>query len=130
MKSLRGTDGGVLADRIRMARRSAKLSQAQLAARLNVASSAVAQWESPRGTTPRIEKFPAIASALGVSVEWLLTGRGERRNGHAVEANAALAPDAFARDIDEEQLLQQFRRLSMRTRGVFMGLLNEFGARR
>ena len=31
------------------------------------------------GTSPRIEKFPALASAMGVSVDWLLTGRGDKR---------------------------------------------------
>ena len=123
--------GHVIADRIRMARRSARLSQAELAERLNVASSAVAQWEGPRGTTPRIEKLPVIAAALGVSVEWLLTGREERHHARNGDGHTpALTPDAFARDCDEEMVLRQFRRLPARTRGLFLGLLNEFGSRR
>jgi len=122
---------GLLADRIRQARRAAKLSQADLAGTLEVASSAVAQWESPNGTTPRIEKFPALADAVGVSVDWLLTGRSEKRRQRIVDEHLpAITPDSFARDIDEELLLKQFRLLPVRIRRLFMGLLAEFGNRR
>jgi transcriptional regulator with XRE-family HTH domain len=121
----------LLADRIRQARRASKLSQAELADRLDVASSAVAQWESPHGTTPRIEKIPALATAIGVSVDWLLTGRSDKRRSRSVdEQSPAITPDSFARDMDEELLLKQFRRLPARVRGLFMGLLVEFGSRR
>ena len=135
MKSLSNANGrsGVLADRIRMARRSAKLSQSELAETLNVASSAVAQWENPRGTSPRIEKFPALADAVGVSVEWLLTGSGDRqRHRHADEHHHqhAITPDSFARDTHEEVLLKQFRRLPARKRDAFIGLLVELGSAR
>jgi len=44
--------GSRLADRIRIARHAAKLSQAALAARVGVTPGAVAQWESPDGTKP------------------------------------------------------------------------------
>ena len=131
MKSLSAADGGKLADRIRIARRSARLSQAQLADRLNVASSAVAQWEGPNGTMPRIDKLPSIATAVGVSVEWLLTGTGAKRHArHAAEETPAMTLDSFAHDTDEELLLRQFRRLTVRARGVIIGLLNEFAQRR
>lgn len=133
MKFLSNAEGssGLLADRIRQARRAAKLSQAELAETLEVASSAVAQWESPNGTTPRIEKFPALADAIGVSADWLLTGRSEKRRQRIVDEHLpAITPDSFARDVDEELLLKQFRRLPARTRRLFMGLLTEFGSRR
>jgi transcriptional regulator with XRE-family HTH domain len=133
MKFLSNAEGssGLLADRIRQARRAAKLSQAELAETLEVASSAVAQWENPNGTTPRIEKFPALADAIGVSAAWLLTGRSEKRRQRIVDEHLpAITPDSFARDVDEELLLKQFRRLPVRTRRLFMGLLTEFGSRR
>jgi transcriptional regulator with XRE-family HTH domain len=133
MKFLSNTERstGLLADRIRQARRAAKLSQAELADSLEVASSAVAQWESPNGTTPRIEKFPALAAAIDVSVDWLLTGRCDKRRHRraADEHPPAITPDSFARDMDEELLLKQFRRLPTRVRSLFMGLLVEFGSR-
>jgi transcriptional regulator with XRE-family HTH domain len=132
MKSLSNTDGRVLADRLRQARRAARLSQAQLAQGLGVASSAVAQWESPTGTKPRLEKLPGIAAAVGVTVEWLLTGQARPQEAApTIDAGEpAIAPDSFARDMDEEMLLRQFRRLPQRTRGLFIGLLGEFGTRR
>ena len=133
MKSISSANGpmNALADRIRAARRAAQMSQAELAVSLNVASSAVAQWESVNGTSPRIEKFPALASAMGVSVDWLLTGRGDkRRQRHFDESAPAITPDSFARDIDEELVLKQFRRLQPRARELFLGLLTELGARR
>ena len=133
MQFLSNAEGSasLLADRIRQARRAAKLSQASLADTLEVASSAVAQWESPNGTTPRIEKFPALADAVGVSVDWLLTGRSDKRRQQAVDEHPpAITPDSFARDMDEELLLKQFRRLPVRLRRMFMGLLAEFGNRR
>ncbi|HXR64165.1 MAG TPA: hypothetical protein VN720_11555, partial [Rudaea sp.] len=83
------------------------------------------------GTTPRIEKFPALADAIGVSAAWLLTGRSEKRRQRIVDEHLpAITPDSFARDVDEELLLKQFRRLPVRTRRLFMGLLTEFGSRR
>lgn len=134
MKFLSNAEGtsGLLADRIRQARRAARLSQADLADSLDVASSAVAQWESPHGTTPRIEKFPALAAAVGVSVDWLLTGRSDKRRHQrmADEPLPAITPDSFARDVDEELLLKQFRRLPARVRSLFISLLLEFGSRR
>ena len=133
MKSSSNANGpmNALADRIRAARRAAQMSQAELAESLNVASSAVAQWESAHGTTPRIEKIPALATAIGVSVDWLVTGRGDkRRNRPYDEVAPAITPDSFARDIDEELVLKQFRRLQPRARELFMGLLTEFGSRR
>ena len=133
MQFLSNAEGsaGLLADRIRQARRAAKLSQASLADTLEVASSAVAQWESPNGTTPRIEKFPALADAVGVSVDWLLTGRSDKRRQRAIEEHSpAITPDSFARDMDEELLLKQFRRLPVRLRRMILSLLAEFGSRR
>ena len=131
MKSLRNTDGANFADRLRVARRSAHLSQAQLARKLSVASSAAAQWESPNGTMPRIDKLPAIAAALGVDVEWLITGNAGRRRARADgNETPAVALETFARDTDEELLLKQFRRLPSRARGVVMGVINELSTRR
>lgn len=134
MKKLSDTKIAVreLPDRIRLARRSAKLSQDALAKRLDVAASAVAQWENPRGTTPRLDKFAAIAAMTGVSVEWLMTGRGDtRRIGtRGEEGVPAITPDSIARDMTEEQLLEQFRRLSSRSRQLVVELIGELALRR
>ena len=81
--------------------------------------------------TPAKRSCAVPPLAVGVNVEWLLTGAGAKRRSKTKEAETpALALDSFARDTDEELLLRQFRRLPVRTRGVFIGLLNELSARR
>jgi transcriptional regulator with XRE-family HTH domain len=62
--------------RVRQARRHANLSQAQLAAKVGVHRSAVAQWEHAGGCHPTVENMARIASTTGVAFEWLATGRG------------------------------------------------------
>ena len=80
---------------------------------------------------PRIDKLPAIAAALGVNVEWLITGHASKRRTRAeLDETPAVSLDTFARDTDEELLLKQFRRLPARVRSVVMGLLNELSTRR
>ena len=65
--------------RVRQARRHANLSQAQLAAKVGVHRSAVAQWEHVGGSHPTVENMARIASITAVSFEWLATGRGRMK---------------------------------------------------
>ena len=58
-----------MAQRIRLARRRAGLSQAELAKRSAVTASAVAQWEHPRGTRPSLDRLQAIAKAMSVQMD-------------------------------------------------------------
>ncbi len=60
-----------LAVRLATLRKDAGLSQVDLAKRINTSSSNVAFWEQT-GTPPRGEVLPALAGALGVSVDELL----------------------------------------------------------
>ena len=64
-----------LGARIRQARQTAGLSQAELADTLGITRSACSQWESDQGTGPRRARLEALAEALGVSYTWLATGR-------------------------------------------------------
>lgn len=96
-----------LCTRIRTARRRANLSQAELATRLGVSRTAVANWESDRvRSCPSGERIAEIAVMTGVSWEWLATGRGLA----AVQAEAVLAADAdLVDDPIERTLLAGFR---------------------
>ncbi len=116
-----------IADRIRRARRGAKLSQTALAERVGVTSSAVAQWEHPNGTSPILARLQAVATATAVSFEWLATGRGPQRRGIKAEAHEtpAVKLDLFALDDAEETLLRRFRTLSPRGRQMLVGFLQE-----
>ena len=110
-----------LSDRIRRARRLARMTQAQLAAYCSVRPSAAAQWEARQGTAPTVENLGKIALATGVAFEWLATGRGAARLN--VETPAADV-EAFAQDLDEERLLQVFRRVPYARRGQVVQLLD------
>jgi transcriptional regulator with XRE-family HTH domain len=56
---------------LKAAREAAKLSQAELATKLDVAPSTVADWESGH-MSPRLDKLPAIAKALKTTVAELV----------------------------------------------------------
>lgn len=64
-----------LGDRIKKARESSGISQKELSARLHISRSAVSQWESSESKGLKPENLVAVARILGVSVEWLVTGR-------------------------------------------------------
>lgn len=65
--------------RVRQARRLANLSQQQLATKVGVHRSAVAQWEQPGGSHPTVENLARIAAITSVQFEWLATGRGRMK---------------------------------------------------
>lgn len=110
-----------LSDRIRRARRLARQTQAVLAAHCSVRPSAAAQWEARAGTAPTVENLIKIALATNVAFEWLATGRGAARLN--VETPAADVA-AFAQDLDEERLLQVFRRVPYAKRAQVVQLLD------
>jgi transcriptional regulator with XRE-family HTH domain len=121
-----------ISDRIRRARRAAKLSQTALAARVGVTSSAVAQWEHPDGTCPALARLQSISTATAVSFEWLATGRGPQNRGTRQDPHEtpAIKLDLFALDDAEETLLRRFRTLSPRARQMLVGFLEELKAAR
>lgn len=113
-----------LSDRIRQARRTAKLSQGRLAALLGVTAGAVAQWEMSAGTTPSVFRLGEIANATGVSFAWLGTGKGDTRRGkHFDDAASALTLSSFAQSLEEDELLESFRRLPPKVRELFNELI-------
>ena len=60
-------------ERLSKKRKELKLTQAEVAERLNVSFQAVSLWE--RGeTSPDIEKLPELADLYGVTTDWLLRG--------------------------------------------------------
>lgn len=109
--------------RIRQARSAARLSQAQLASKLGVRRSAVAQWESAQGTSPNTEHLSQLALTTGARFEWLATGRGSRTL-EACDAEPALIVHDFALDEMESRMLESFRRLPPRQRAVACSILD------
>lgn len=63
-------------DRVTGAREAAGLSQPELAKRLGVKVKTIRAWEQDQ-SEPRANKLGTLAGILGVSMMWLLAGRGE-----------------------------------------------------
>jgi transcriptional regulator with XRE-family HTH domain len=57
-------------EKMRAARKTLGLTQEEVARRLGADQSDVSRWERG-GTTPAIERWPAIATLYGVSLDWL-----------------------------------------------------------
>lgn len=64
--------------RIAQARKEAGLSQQAVANRFGISRAAVAQWENG-DTFPGSSKLEGLADVLGVSLEWIATGRGAKQ---------------------------------------------------
>lgn len=114
-----------LAQRIRLARRKAKLSQAALAKLLGVQRSAVSNWESVNPAKPAIANLIAIAKAINVSLDWLATGQGSMRSGHDPHQDVMAVDAEFTDTPHERDLLRAFRSMSHRSQVVFMELAEE-----
>lgn len=62
-----------LKDRLRQARKAAKLTVTQAGEALGITAGAITQWETG-GTVPASTRLDAIARLYGVDLGWLLTG--------------------------------------------------------
>ena len=111
-----------LPTRIRKARLSAQLTQAELARRVGVKRSAVTQWEHPLGTTPSMHHLIQIAIQTDTCVEWLATARGPCRS-EDTEPLTAVLMDGYAQDSQEGEALLRFRRLPPHKRKIALQIL-------
>jgi transcriptional regulator with XRE-family HTH domain len=103
----------LLATRIRRARTGARLTQTQLATAVGVQRSAVAQWETATGTTPRVEHMKEVAIKTAVNFEWLATGRGPSHLQLVESTETAMLGD-IAENEAESRMLELMRRLTPR----------------
>lgn len=60
-----------LGEKLKSARKSASLTQGQLAEKLLVSRQAIAKWEAGRGM-PDVENLKSLSRLLGVSIDRLL----------------------------------------------------------
>ena len=63
-------------EKLKNARKSAKLTQEQVAERLGVSRQAITKWEADKGL-PDIENIKLISKALDVSIDYLLDDKNE-----------------------------------------------------
>ena len=111
--------------RIRRARRSAKLSQEALGKQLGVQRSAVSNWESASQIQPTITNLIAIAMATNTSLEWLATGRGSMLLGDDLQIEVPALDGELTETPQERQLLTLFRKASHRGQSILMELAEE-----
>lgn len=67
-----------MTDRIRVKRAELRLTQTQLGNAVGVAQTIVSRWENGLGE-PRNGQLIRLAETLGVTTDWLLTGRDTAR---------------------------------------------------
>ena len=118
------------AHRIRVARRSAGLSQAQLAAELGLQRSAVSHWEAQRGK-PSMNHLRQLALLTGVHFEWLATGRGSMSPSAESRLDEVVAVDALLVDDPmERRLLAAFRDAPMQSRVPLVEIVEQLAGQR
>ena len=118
------------AQRIRLARRTAGLSQAQLALELGVQRSAVSHWEAHRGK-PSMNHLRQLALLTGVQFEWLATGRGAMNPSADALLDSVAAVDAvMVEDPQERRLLAAFREAPAQARLPLLELAEQLAAQR
>ena len=106
--------------RIKEARIALGWSQADLARRMFVTQPSVADWESGR-KAPHTKNLARLAMLLGVSFEWLTTGRGEMHTSAKLKAREPATDDWILPE--ERRLLSSYSRLKPRQRTALLGFL-------
>ena len=118
------------AQRIRIARRNAALSQAQLGLELGVQRSAVSHWEAQRGK-PSVNHLRQLALLTGVQFEWLATGRGAMTPSSETLFDSIAAVDAvLVDDPQERRLLSAFRDAPAQSRVPLLELAEQLASQR
>lgn len=118
------------AHRIRVARRSAGLSQTQLAAELGLQRSAVSHWEAQRGK-PSMTHLRQLALLTGVHFEWLATGRGAMSPSAEAQLDEVVAVDAvLVDDPMERRLIAAYRDAPVQARVPLVELAEQLAGQR
>lgn len=111
------------AQRIRLARRHAGLSQTQLAQKIGVRRSAVSHWESAEGKNPSMTNLRTVATVTQVQFEWLATGRGAMQVSAEQALDSVAAAEAMViEDGAEIRLIGAFRALPAKGRVMLLEL--------
>jgi transcriptional regulator with XRE-family HTH domain len=112
------TSGMTIHKRIKKRRTDLEMSMQTLAELCGYSSwQTVQQWEAEDGTAPKRTKMPLVAAALGVTEEWLMTGRTQPKD-NAMLKLTELSPL-------ESQLILLYRSLSGSGRDELLAVAND-----
>ena len=110
----------MMENRIKEARKAQGWSQADLARRMFVTQPSVAAWELGL-KAPHTKNMARLAIMLGVSFEWLSTGRGEMHPSTAPGTRESATDDWILPE--ERRLLSTYSRLKPQQRTALLGFL-------
>ncbi len=113
-------DTATFGDRMAGAREASGMGQAELARRLGVKAKTIRTWENDQAE-PRANKLQMLAGMLGVSIMWLLTGRGDGIDGPHEANNLSDDSTAILKDMrriraEQAKLSEELGRLEKRLR--------------
>jgi transcriptional regulator with XRE-family HTH domain len=118
-------------ERIRLARRTAGLSQNQLALSVGVQRSAVSHWEAPNGKNPSVSHLRQVALVTGLQFEWLATGRGDMSLSKDAQLDSIATAEALlVEDPLEFRLLHAFRDAPLRARLSLLEVMESLASQR
>ncbi len=116
---------------IKLARRYAALTQAQLAQAVDVQRSAVSHWESPLGKNPTVKHLRKIAHVTGVKFEWLATGRGPMAVSDDMALDSVAAAHALLVEDDlEMRMVHALRKTSQHARLLLVEMAEQLAVLR
>ena len=117
--------------RIRLARRTAGMSQNQLAQAVGVQRSAVSHWEAPKGKNPNVSHLREVAQVTGIQFEWLVTGRGDMGLSKDTQLDSIATAEALLVENPLEfRLVQAFREVPLRARLSLLEVMEELASQR
>ncbi len=117
--------------RIRLARRTAGMSQNQLAKAVGVQRSAVSHWEAANGKNPNVSHLREVAQVTGIQFEWLVTGRGDMGLSKDTQLDSIATAEALLVETPLEfRLVQAFREVPLRARLSLLEVMEELASQR
>ncbi|MEM7686522.1 MAG: helix-turn-helix domain-containing protein [Paracoccaceae bacterium] len=119
-------DVSTFGDRLARAREFSGMTQAQLARRLGVKTTTIANWEYDR-SEPRANRLQMLSGLLNVSIVWLMSGEGDGAPEPEDTAEADAADRAGLRNllnelrelrVAQDQLADRTGRIEKRLRAM------------
>lgn len=113
--------------RLRSLREARGWTQERLGFELEVTSVTVSKWETGRiePNLAHLEQFLRVFAKDGVSLDWLIGGKGAGSGSGKKSRPTAEASARVAETADEQALLVRYRLLSAKKRKLLLGLLED-----